>query len=53
MIPRPIYEALPHIYVAAGTLSALNLDPTGGKLSGALLAIAGVVIFKLRRNYRR
>jgi hypothetical protein len=48
-----LYEALPALYVAVGTCAALGLDPTGGKLSGLLLAIAGLVIFKLRRAYRR
>ena len=50
--PKFIYELLPYIYFIVGVLSLFGLDPTGGKISGALLASAGAIIYKLRKDYR-
>ena len=53
MIPRPIYEALPFIYAAAGAYVFLTLDPTVGKASGVLLMTAAFVVFSMRKHYRK
>lgn len=53
MLPRPVYESLPFVYVGVGAISALGLDPTFGKLSGVTLIAAAWTIFSLRRAYRR
>jgi hypothetical protein len=53
MIPRPIYELLPYLYLAFGALAAAGLDMTEGKVSGILLCFAGFLIFKMRSDYRR
>lgn len=52
MIPKPIYELLPYLYILIGLFSVSGFDVTGGRLSGALLMVAGVLIFKMRRDYR-
>ncbi len=52
MIPKPIYEALPAIYVAGGISI---MAATGNALlfaSGAALGIIGMVLLNRRRNYR-
>jgi len=53
MIPRPIYEALPAIYAGAGAYTFLTLEPTVGKVSGILLMLAAVIIYNLRKQYRK
>lgn len=50
--PDWLYEALPYIYIAAGALTAGLLRNAGGTISGLLLILAGVIIWKLRRDYR-
>lgn len=53
MIPKPIYELLPYLYLAGGSAAVLGLDPTSGRVSGALLIIAGLVIRSMRKAYRQ
>lgn len=53
MIPRPVYEALPFVYTGLGLASILNIDLISGRLAGALLFAAGVIIFTLRKEYRK
>jgi hypothetical protein len=53
MMPRPVYEALPHLYVVGGAIAALGIDPTYGRAAGVLLIFAGWTVFSLRREYRR
>lgn len=52
MIPKPVYEALPAIYVAGG----ISIMAAGGGallfLSGAALGVIGMVLMNRRRNYR-
>jgi hypothetical protein len=56
--PRPIYEALPYAYAAAGiALLAFgffgNLGPRGVMLAlGALCLVCGLVLWMRRRDYR-
>jgi predicted anti-sigma-YlaC factor YlaD len=57
-IPRPVYEALPYLYVAAGVamlLAAyfLRPGPRGGLVVAGLAAlVAGLVLWMHRRDYR-
>lgn len=53
MIPRPIYELLPYLYFSIGLAAATNTSPAFGQLSGAILAVIGLSIWRMRRNYRR
>lgn len=52
MIPKPIYEVLPYLYVGSGVASILNLDVMSGQVSGALLLLAGLIVYKLRVDKR-
>lgn len=52
MLPRPIYEALPFVYVVAGIITLVSNNSVTTLFSGILLAIAGITVFVLRRNYR-
>ena len=52
MIPTPIYELLPYLYVLAGILAVAGLDTLFGKICGALLIIVGIVVYSARRRYR-
>lgn len=53
MIPRPLYELLPYLYFAIGIAAATNLHPLFGRVSGLLLVAAGLIIWRLRRAYRK
>lgn len=50
--PKFIYESLPYIY-ALVALSAIFMPVTLGRISGFLLLIASVQIFKMRYDYRK
>ena len=50
--PRWLYEALPYMYAGSGVLSFNTLNHTLSSVSGLLLVFAGVVVWKLRHDYR-
>ena len=64
-LPKPVYEALPCVYVIAGivcvyVVSGVTLVPALMKLesillfaSGAILGAAGIAIICLRYSYRK
>jgi len=52
MIPRPVYETLPVLYIAGGIAAMLTVDSFMSFVSGILLGVSGVVVLFLRRNYR-
>ncbi|HRD49157.1 MAG: sel1 repeat family protein [Candidatus Competibacter sp.] len=52
MIPAPLYELLPYGYALTGMLAVAGLETIFGKVCGALLIIAGVVIYLARMRYR-
>lgn len=52
MIPQPIYELLPYLYMLAGLITLFALDNIPGKLCGAILIIAGVIIQQVRARAR-
>jgi Flp pilus assembly protein TadB len=57
-LPRPIYEALPYAYMAAGAvlLAAAYLAKVGPRglllAGGAVAATLGLVLWMRRRDYR-
>jgi hypothetical protein len=57
-IPRPLYEVIPYVYIAAGVaLPVAAFFTEGGPRSlllagGALGLIAGLVLLMRRRDYR-
>lgn len=53
MIPNSLYEALPGLYMSSGTWALIAADGSVGALFGALLTSCGVLIAKLRWQYRR
>jgi len=52
MIPKPVYELLPLLYVAGGIAAISTVDSFMSFVSGVLLGISGVVVMVIRRNYR-
>jgi hypothetical protein len=51
--PAWLYEPLPFIYIAFGTLALLQLEGGFAALSGSLLILAGAYVLQMRRSYRR
>jgi len=52
VIPKPVYEILPVIYVGGG-IACISISATTAALcSSLLLAITGLLILIIRRNYR-
>ena len=52
MIPKPIYDFLPTIYVVAGALLAAEFHEGIGKGAALVLVLAGVLVFNMRINGR-
>lgn len=48
-IPRLVYEALPFVYSLVGLTTIANNDITLGRLLGALLLSAAVIILTMRK----
>jgi len=52
MLPKPVYESIPGLYVIAGIAAVSTVDSFMSFISGILLGGSGIVILLLRRNYR-
>ena len=52
MLPKPIYESLPFIYMAAGAVAIVSLDHLLGRICGFLLILVGIGVYQMRRRYR-
>ena len=52
LLPKAIYESLPLLYITMGLLVVFTLSSTLALISGAILALMGLLIWQLRRNYR-
>jgi len=48
MLPKFIYDALPFIYIATGTVAALSIANTLAFISGAIFGMTGMYVFSLR-----
>jgi hypothetical protein len=51
--PDRIYRTLPFAYIALGIIVATEMDSLLGTGSGVLLGITGLLIWKMRVDYRR
>lgn len=47
-LPKPIYKAVPFIYIGAGLLTALQMTHPLAMVSGLLFTSAGLMVFKYR-----
>lgn len=52
MLSRPIYEAMPKLYIGAGILNIVALDSPLKYLSAGLLIGAGILVMLWRRQAR-
>ena len=52
MIPKPVYELMPVLYVAGGIAAISTVDSFMSFVSGILLGVSGVAVMVVRRNYR-
>ena len=52
MFPNWIYRMLPFVYVVVGLAVAVKMDSAIAVASGVLLVIAGLLVLKMRADYR-
>ncbi len=53
VIQKPVYEALPYVYIVIGVAVVMALESPLTFLSGALFYAAGSVVWVMRSDYRR
>lgn len=53
MLPTKIYEPLPYSYMFAGLVSMMLVPSMLGVVSGALLFLAGALVWIVRSEHRR
>lgn len=51
-IPKLIYECYPVLYIVMGILAITTVESFVSLLSGIVLALGGIAILFIRRNYR-
>lgn len=52
MVPQPVYELLPYLYMLIGLFGVISLESGWGKLSGLILIATGIVVQQLRARHR-
>lgn len=52
MVPKPIYELLPYVYMGLGMIGVISLETHWGNECGVILIGAGIVIQQLRARNR-
>lgn len=52
LIPRPVYEILPTLYIGLGLISIFLLSSRLAVTSGLVLILIGGLLIVQRRNYR-
>lgn len=52
-LPKPLYEALPYLYVGFGLVALVMIESGVKFIPGALLIISGLIVFHLRFSYRQ
>jgi len=52
MIPKPIYEILPVIYIVGGILAMISVQSMTSFISGLVMGVVGLLVLTMRRNYR-
>lgn len=53
VLPKPIYEALPYVYVGFGLLAMAMIESGVKFVPGALLIVAGLIVLNQRFSYRQ
>lgn len=52
-LPKPIYEAIPYIYLGSAVATIVALTPPISIFSGILFAYAGWMVWRTRKDFRR
>lgn len=52
-LPKPLYEALPYVYVGFGLMALVMVESGVKFIPGAMLILAGLIVFHLRFSYRQ
>lgn len=52
-LPKPLYEALPYMYVGFGLVALVMIESGVKFIPGALLIITGLIVFHLRFSHRQ
>jgi len=52
MIPKPVYEMLPVLYVVGGIIAMVSVQSMTSFVSGLAMGISGLLVLTMRRNYR-
>lgn len=52
MLPKPIYESLPYIYMGVGLIALVGVNAILGKVCGLILITVGIIIHQTRWRYR-
>ena len=53
VLPKPLYEALPYVYVGFGLLALVMIESGVRFIPGALLILAGLLVLNLRVSHRQ
>ncbi|NQD35643.1 hypothetical protein HPT27_01325 [Permianibacter sp. IMCC34836] len=53
LIPKPVYEALPYVYVGFGLMALAMIESGVRFIPGALLIVAGLIVLNQRFSYRQ
>jgi hypothetical protein len=51
-LPRPLYEAVPLIYIAGGLVSMLLIEAPFSVISACLFACASWMVWRMRKDNR-
>lgn len=52
-LPKPIYEAIPYIYIISAVLTILLVDSIISFFSGFFFGYAGWMVWRTRKDYRQ
>ncbi len=52
VLPKPVYEALPYLYVSFGLLALAMIESGARFIPGAMLIVAGLIVLHLRFSAR-
>ena len=53
ILPKPVYEALPYLYVSFGLLALVMIESGVRYIPGAMLIVAGLIVLHLRFDSRQ
>lgn len=52
MLPKPVYEALPGIYLLTGIMTAITFESNIALISSVLFFTAAALVTYMRKSYR-